>query len=190
MTNRDQLNKLNIEKQVELKQTKTQVPKKEVRKYQNDPYSNKQLRDLGYSERKVQNGPRDGNRDPYGGEGYRIGSYNDPQNRDRGDGRDPRDGRDPNDRGDGRDGRDPSERDPNDRGDGKDRRYGYGDGRDGKNRGDDRDYDGENEPGYKVMRDNSYYKNPNQKQAIFVPINRKTVDPNEYKQVDTKLNGD
>ena len=40
------------------------------------------------------------------------------------------------------------------------------------------------------MRDNSYYKNPNQKQAIFVPINRKTVDPNEYKQVDTKLNGD
>ena len=40
------------------------------------------------------------------------------------------------------------------------------------------------------MRDNSYYKNPNQKQAIFVPINRKTIDPNEYKQVDTKLNGD
>lgn len=40
------------------------------------------------------------------------------------------------------------------------------------------------------MRDNTYYKNPNQKQAIFVPINRKTVDPNEYKPVDTKLNGD
>ena len=123
------------------------VPKKEVRKYQNDPYSNKQLRDLGYSDRKVQNYPRDGDKNPYEGDGYRIGSYNDPENRDgrdgypadRGDGRDPRDGgdRNPSDRA--------SERDPRDRGDGRDRGYGYGNNKDGKNRGNDRDYEGENE---------------------------------------------
>ena len=136
------MNKLNIEKQLELKQTKTIVPKKEVRKYQNDPYSNKQLRDLGYSDKKVQNYPRDGDKNPYEGDGYRIGSYNDPENRNRDDGRDGRDPnpsdraseRDPRDRGDGRD--------PRDRGDGRDRGYGYGDNRDGKNRGNDRDYEG------------------------------------------------
>ena len=184
LTNRDQLNKLNIEKQLDLKQQKTVVPKKEIRKYQNDPYSNKQLRDLGYSEKKVQNGPREG--DPYGGEGYRVGSYNDPRDnngRDPNDPNDRGDGRDPNDRGDGNDRGDPN--DNRDRG----RNYGYGDNRDGKRR-DDREDDGENEPGYKVMRDNTYAKNPSQKQAIFVPINRKTVDPNEYRPVDTKLNGD
>ena len=117
------------------------VPKKEVRKYQNDPYSNKQLRDLGYSDRKVQNYPRDGDKNPYEGDGYRIGSYNDPENRDGRDGypADKEDGRDrnPSDRA--------SERDPRDRGDGKDRGYGYGNNRDGKNRGNDRDYEGENE---------------------------------------------
>ena len=148
-----------------MKQTKTVVPKKEVRKYQNDPYSNKQLRDPGYSDKKVQNYPRDG--DNYQGDGYRIGSYNDPENGDGG-------------RGDGRDG---------DRGDGRDRGYGYGGNRDGKGRGND-NYDGEDEPGYKVYRDNNYAKNPSKSQAIFVPINRKTHDPNQYNPVDTKLNGD
>jgi len=46
----------------------------------------------------------------------------------------------------------------------------------------------ENEPGYQVMADNSYLRNAAQKEAIFVPINRKTVEPNDYKMVDTKLN--
>jgi len=47
LTNRDELNKLNIEKNVELKQVRTQVPRKEIKKYQNDPYSQKQIRDFG-----------------------------------------------------------------------------------------------------------------------------------------------
>jgi hypothetical protein len=33
-------------------------------------------------------------------------------------------------------------------------------------------------------------RNTGQKSAVFVPINRRTVDPNEYRPVDTKLNGD
>lgn len=47
LSNKDQLNKLNIEKQVELKTTKTMVPRREIRKYQNEPYSEKKIRDLG-----------------------------------------------------------------------------------------------------------------------------------------------
>lgn len=57
LSNRDQLNKLNIEKPVELKTVKTMVPKKEIRKYQNEPYSTKQTRDLGGCERKVMDRP-------------------------------------------------------------------------------------------------------------------------------------
>ena len=178
LTNRDQLNKLNIEKQVELKQTKTMVPKKEIKKYQNAPYSNQQLRDLGYSDKKI---PRDnGNdRDPYGGPGYMIGS-DDPNNRDRnGDNNDPNRDRNGDRNGDNGDPNDPNNRN---------RSYGNGGYGDGKNRGNNRDF--ENEPGYKVEKDNSYIRNNNQKSAIFVPINRRTVDPNEYRPVDTKLNGD
>ena len=216
LTNRDQLNKLNIEKQVELKQTKTMVPKKEIKKYQNAPYSNQQLRDLGYSDKKI---PRnDGNdRDPYGGQGYAIGSddpnyrgrngdNNDPNNRDRnrngdngyGDNGDNGNNGDPNDPNNRDRNGDPNNRDrngdPNNRdrnGDPNNRNGGYGNNggnRDGKDRGNNRDF--ENEPGYKVERDNSYIRNNNQKSAIFVPINRRTVGPNEYKPVDTKLNGD
>lgn len=40
------------------------------------------------------------------------------------------------------------------------------------------------------MRDNTYQKNSAKKEAIYVPINRRTADPNEYKMVDTRLNGD
>lgn len=121
LADRDQLNKLNIEKQVELKQVKTVVPRKEVRKYQNDPYSGTQtIRDLGYSERK--NKPNNPNEDgQFTGQGYRVGSYDDPNNRDGG------------------------------RGDRKD-----------KNGGGD-NLDGDNEAGYKVMRDNGYEKNQNKK---------------------------
>ena len=40
------------------------------------------------------------------------------------------------------------------------------------------------------MRDNNASRGPAKKEAIFVPINRKTNDPNQYGMVDTKLNGD
>jgi hypothetical protein len=149
LTNRDELNKLNIEKNVELKQVRTQVPKKEIKKYQNDPYSSKQIRDLGGCDKKV---PRQQGQ-PYGGSGYRIGSANEPNN-------DGRDGRDPNN--DNGDGRDPYDRDGYDR-DGYDRngydrngfdrngnedpsrRGYYGGAGDGKERNGDKNRDGENE---------------------------------------------
>ena len=44
---KDQLNKLEIEKQVQLKKTNTMIPKKQIHKYQNEPYSTKQIKDLG-----------------------------------------------------------------------------------------------------------------------------------------------
>ena len=40
------------------------------------------------------------------------------------------------------------------------------------------------------MRDNNASRGPAKKEAIFVPINRRTNDPNQYGLVDTKLNGD
>ena len=59
------------------------VPRKEVRKYQNDPYSgNQTIRDLGGCERK--NRPNN-NEDEFKGQGYRVGS-DDPNNRDNGNG--------------------------------------------------------------------------------------------------------
>ncbi|MCB0370879.1 MAG: hypothetical protein KDD45_16010, partial [Bdellovibrionales bacterium] len=66
------------------------MPRKQVPKYQNDPYQSKQVRDLGGCEKKVMNrSPEyDGK---FGGPGYRIGSSNDPYN-------DGRDRRDPNNR--------------------------------------------------------------------------------------------
>ena len=179
LTNRDQLNKLNIEKQVELKQTKTNVPRKQIRKYQNDPYSNKQLRDLGGCEKKVRDDPNDRNGDNNDGKGYRIGSYNDPENGDNGDNRD-----------NGDNGDNGNNRNNGNNGNNRDRGYGDGGQRGGRDRNRDGDVDGENEPGYKVMRDNSYYKNPAKKEAIFVPINRRTTDPRNQGMVDTKLNGD
>lgn len=46
----------------------------------------------------------------------------------------------------------------------------------------------QNEPGYKVFNDNPRRNNSSQNEAIFVPINRKTTDPKDYNQVDTKVN--
>lgn len=40
------------------------------------------------------------------------------------------------------------------------------------------------------MRDKNASRGPAKKEAIYVPINRKTNDPNQYGMVDTKLNGD
>ena len=151
LSNRDQLNKLNIEKQVELKQVKTMVPRKEVRKYQNDPYSgNQTIRDLGGCERKKPGNNNNGE-DDFKGQGYRVGSD------------------DPNNRNDG----------------------GRGD-RNNRNGNNGNNFDGDNESGYKVMRDSGYEKNNNggKKEAIFVPIKRRTEDPHESMMVDTKLNGD
>ena len=120
---KDELNKLNIEKPVELKTMRTTVAKKEIHKYKNEPYSTKHIRDLGGCEKKTMNKPQEG----FPGSGYMIGAINEEE--------------------------EPKE-----------------------------------EPGYEVRQDNSYLKNSSKKEAIYVPINRKTHDPGESKVVDTKLN--
>lgn len=87
------------------------VPKKEVHKYQNEPYSNKQIKDLGGCDKKV------------------LGAREEP-----------------------------------------------------KNTGNQK------EQGYSVINDNSKGSKSSQGEAIFVPINRKTTDPKDYNEVDTKVN--
>ena len=52
---KDEMNKLQIEKQVQLRTVKQMIPKKEIPKYKNEPYSTKQIRDLGGCDKKVMN---------------------------------------------------------------------------------------------------------------------------------------
>ncbi len=46
------------------------------------------------------------------------------------------------------------------------------------------------EPGYQVMHDRDHLNKAAQKEAIYAPYHRKTVEPTDYKHVDTLLNGD
>ena len=87
------------------------VPKKEIHKYQNEPYSNKQIKDLGGCDKKIM-GPREEPKNP----------------------------------------------------------------------------GNQKEQGYSVINDSSRRNNSSQDESIFVPVARKTNDPRDYNQVDTKVN--
>jgi hypothetical protein len=72
---KDELNKLDIEQQVQIGQIRHTVPKKEILKFQNEPVVSKPLKDLGGCDKKVTNRPVENAKQPQenGNEsGYKI----------------------------------------------------------------------------------------------------------------------
>lgn len=169
---KDQLNKLEIQKQVDLKPIKTMVAKKEIHKFQNVHYSGKQTKDLGGCDKKVMpNALQQGRSSLENGEnGYgKVGS-----------------GLGIGGVGSG--------------GYGSGSQGGFGNGGQGGVFGSGNGVligsggaggangIGQGEPGYEVKADNSYLTNPSRKSTIVVPINRRTGNPNQFRAVDTRAN--